>query len=228
MKKQHMKHALSIVNHELKSQLFGIKVYAQLLEKRITKNEITQLLPYVQKINTSVDALSFAVSDFIDYIRISENVYSLTQDFVQIDEVLQQITKLIRALFPNAKITTKGKTTQPVFIDRNKIEKVIYVLMTNAAMYSLSPANIDILISQSKKNITVEVADKGFGIDAENLKKLGEAFFSVPLKNYKERIGLGLFLAKKIIDMHHGKLQIKSVLGKGSRFIFSLPINPSF
>lgn len=213
---------LSIVNHELKSQLFGIKAYAQLLKKNISKLNDKKLLGYAQRIDVQIDKLSYALSDFIDYIKITDKTYSLNQEFVFIDEVITQGVKIFSSLFPEVPIKIEGKTSREVFADRNKVDKVLYALLANATQYSINP-KIIISITQLPKGIEVAIKDNGIGIAKEYLAKIFDPFFSIPLNGYKERAGLGLFVAKKIIEKHGGKLTLENYSGKGSVFSFFLP-----
>ncbi|MDE2589750.1 MAG: HAMP domain-containing histidine kinase [Patescibacteria group bacterium] len=214
---------ISIINHELKSQLFGIKAYAQLLEKNIQKLNNAKLLGYAQRVDMQVDKLSYALSDFIDYIKISEKIYSLNQEFVSIDEVVTQTIKIFTSLFPEIRIKMQGKTSREVFADRNKLDKVLYALLTNAVTYSTNTPKITIMLFQSAKGVEVTVEDNGIGIAKEYESKIFNPFFSIPLEGYKERSGLGLFIAKKIIEMHGGKLKVESQPKRGSTFTCFLP-----
>ncbi|MDE2026714.1 MAG: HAMP domain-containing histidine kinase, partial [Patescibacteria group bacterium] len=180
---------ISIINHELKSQLFGIKAYAQLLEKNIQKLNNDKLLGYAHRVDVQVDKLSYALSDFIDYIKITDKAYSLNQEFISIDEIVVQAVKIFSSLFPDTNIRVQGKTEREVFADRNKLDKVLYALLTNALMYSTNTPKIKIVLSQVSKGVNVSIEDHGMGIEKEYRSKLFDPFFAIPLEGYKERTG---------------------------------------
>ena len=214
---------INVVNHELKSRLFSIKVYTQLLEKNILKINNQKLLAYAEKVDTQIDKLSYALSDFIDYIKITDKTYALNQEFLFIDDVIAQTVKIFLSLYPKAKIKVVGKTTREIFADRNKLDKVLYTLLINACIYTVKTPKIKIHLSQLAKGIEVTVEDNGIGIKKTFMAKIFDPFYSIPLDGHKQRAGLGLFVAKEIIDRHGGKIRTTSTTPKGSTFTFSLP-----
>ena len=214
---------INIINHDLKSQLFSIKAYAQLLEKYTEKTSNTKLLTYAKRIDAQVDKLAYALSDFIDYIKITDKNYTLLQEFFLVDIVVAQTIIIFKSLFPDAQISVKGKTTREVFADKNKIEKVLYALFINAVMYTKRSPKILVILEQQPKGIKTLVKDNGLGIDKKEVQKIFNPFYFIPLADHKERAGLGLFVAKKIIEKHGGTMHVESKIGKGSEFSFFLP-----
>ena len=220
---QQAKH-LTIISHELKSKLFGIKEYAQLLEKRLIPLQDPKLLSYIQKIDTRLDTFSYTLSDLLDYLRIQEASLSINPEFFKLDEVLTDVVKVVKEIFPDAKIILEGNCTKEVFADRNKIERVCFSLLHNASMYTKEVPDITMLLQETDKEISIAIVDKGIGIPQEHLQHLFQAFFTVPLKEYKDRIGLSLFVAKNVLELHKGWIRAESTEGEGATFTFGLPV----
>jgi len=215
--------SLSFFSHEIKSQLFGIKAYAQLLERYSVKTQNAKSEEYAKRITLQVDKVSHAISDFIDFLRITNDSYSIMPEFLSIDDVVKQVVKVFSPLFLSGSIAIIGATAKKVIADRAKLEKVLYSILTNAAVYAKDNPKITIFLKDEAKGVSISVEDNGIGIKKSQLDKIFQPFYYVPIKNHGERIGLGLFVAKKIIQKHGGRISVASVEGKGSTFTLFLP-----
>jgi two-component system phosphate regulon sensor histidine kinase PhoR len=113
-----------------------------------------------------------------------------------------------------------------IFADPVHIENIIMNLLENALKYSQDKPFIEIRTHNEGKNLVIEVEDKGIGIAKKDIKKIFNEFYRVPHGNRHDTkgFGLGLGYVKKIVSLHHGNINVKSELGKGSTFIVSLPI----
>lgn len=131
-----------------------------------------------------------------------------------------------QALKQNAILHKRGKLIQPV-VDPEKIRIVVENLVSNASKFSPATADVEVTLEQRKDDILISVADQGFGIADEDTEKLFKKFSRVSntatIKT--EGTGLGLYLAKRIVMMHGGEINVKSVLGKGTTFTVQLPNN---
>ena len=121
----------------------------------------------------------------------------------------------------------KPKTKLPkVKVDKFRIGQVLDNLLSNAVDFNKEKGNIDVSIKIQGKEIITAIRDTGIGIPKEKLPELFTEFFrfSGPLVQASKGAGLGLFIAKYIVENHKGKISVESQLGKGSTFSFSLPI----
>jgi len=109
---------------------------------------------------------------------------------------------------------------------------VLEILVDNALKYNVKNGEVRIRIDpmEGKPFILISVEDTGIGISREDLSRLFTKFFrsKAALKGQTSGIGLGLYLAKNIIDGHGGKIWVKSALGRGTIFTFSLPMDPDY
>lgn len=118
-------------------------------------------------------------------------------------------------------------TSDLIKADDVHITNVIFNLLDNAIKYCKSTPIISISTENKGNNILVTIEDNGIGIAKEHLNQIFERFFRVPTGNVHDvkGFGLGLSYVKKIIDIHKGTIKVESTLGKGTRFIVSLPLN---
>jgi two-component system phosphate regulon sensor histidine kinase PhoR len=110
--------------------------------------------------------------------------------------------------------------------DELRIEQVLVNIISNAIKYTPKDPFIEIRTHNDSKNIVIEVEDNGIGIAKRDIKKIFNEFYRVQHGNRHDTkgFGLGLGYVKKIVSLHHGNINVKSELGKGSTFIVSLPI----
>jgi signal transduction histidine kinase len=115
--------------------------------------------------------------------------------------------------------------TYPVKADQERLREVITNLVDNAVKYT-KEGSIDISLEGNKNTVTVKIHDTGMGIPAEEQKHLFEKFYRVNNTMTREQsgTGLGLYIARSLIEMYGGKIWVESEAGKGSTFAFSLPV----
>jgi signal transduction histidine kinase len=121
---------------------------------------------------------------------------------------------------------------EPFAMDPMRIKLLLEILVDNAIKYNVQNGEVGIRISptQNKHFISVSVQDTGMGIKPEDMSKLFSKFFRSKevMKEQTSGIGLGLYLAKNIVERHGGKIWAQSVVGRGSTFIFTLPTDPAY
>jgi signal transduction histidine kinase len=112
--------------------------------------------------------------------------------------------------------------------DERKIKQILLNLLSNAVKFTPEGGRIELRASQSNSAVEISVSDTGIGISREDQATIFEEFRQVggDYAHKKEGTGLGLTLAKKFVELHGGKIWVESEVGKGSRFIFTLPLNP--
>ena len=108
--------------------------------------------------------------------------------------------------------------------DKDKIEQVLYNLVSNSIKYGKRGGTTTVSCHQGKTSCFVNVKDDGIGIAEKNIKRLFERFYRVDKSRSREQggTGLGLAIVKHIVEAHNQKITVKSELGKGTRFTFSI------
>lgn len=113
-----------------------------------------------------------------------------------------------------------------VFFDRDKLEKVLYNLISNAFKFTAQGGTIEVMVKQKRSSVRISVKDNGEGIQKEYLDKIFDRFYEIPKQKShikaKSGSGIGLAIAKNIVDLHKGELRVISELGKGSKFTLEL------
>jgi len=228
---------LANMSHELRTPLNVILGYAQLLS--FDKNLLPEYQEYLQSIRRSGSHLLTLINDVLDLSKIEAGHLTLDASTFNLPELMQSLWEMFR-LRTNAKGLefTLELAEVPTFIttDLNKLRQVVINLLSNAVKFTESGTitlrvNLAEHISDqrtaSKPSLVlwVEVEDTGVGIATEELDTIFEAFSQASAgKRSVEGTGLGLTISQKFVQLMGGSLQATSVVGRGSRFSFWIPV----
>ena len=227
----------SNLNHEFMTPINVMSSSLQLLENKLLKDEFQSFDDYlkVQKINQILKLLNKnllrmtklsknftlsleAKSNNIKLIYSNEDIVKFTRDIC--DEINNYIEFSNFALIFKTNIESKI-----ISFDKTIISKILLNLISNAIKYSPQYIKILVNIKCTKRYINISVEDFGIGIDESRLNSIFNTFSDLDNRFTKinEGMGLGLALCKSLIEIHNGKITVKSTLGKGSKFTISLP-----
>lgn len=216
---------IGIASHELKTPLTTIKALTQILQKKSLKTNDEETSRFLSKMDVQLDKLTYLINDLLDISKIQTGKLGLKVEPFDITDLIQETVEEIQRI-SDKKIIVRGITHKEILGDRDRIYQVIVNLLTNAIKYSPNHSTITVDIENNKKEVIVSVSDKGIGIPIENHDKVFERFFRVngPKGETYPGLGVGLYISSEIIKRHSGKIWLRSKLGKGSTFYFSLPI----
>jgi signal transduction histidine kinase/ligand-binding sensor domain-containing protein/AraC-like DNA-binding protein len=115
--------------------------------------------------------------------------------------------------------------TKYIFFDSDKIEKILYNLISNAIKYTPNNGHIQVSINEKERYLVVSVRDSGIGVNEEDKKQIFDNFYQAPVKGFDNTYGtgIGLYLTKEFVQLHGGEISLVSQLGKGSEFEFTIP-----
>lgn len=215
---------LSIASHELKTPITSLKASLQLLE-RMKDNPSVKMLPrLVEQANRSMDKISALVEDLLNVSRANESQLKLNKKDFDIVELLENCCNHIRAA-GKYQIEISGVKPLIVNADEHAIDQVITNLVNNAVKYAPGSLTIRINITVEDGYAKISVSDSGPGIPEDKLPHLFERYYQVNASGYyNSGLGLGLYICSEIIKKHNGKIGVKSKLGQGSTFYFTLPL----
>lgn len=220
---------ISVASHQLRTPLTAIRWFREM----ITDNEKTEPLTpkqkkYLEKIEDSSVRMLDLVNDLLQVSRLDNKSIELNPVKFSLCDSTKKIVEqvAIRAKDKKQKFNlscTNKKTF--VYCDKTLCEQVIQNLMTNAMKYSAEKSTVKINISDSKDYIKWEIKDNGIGISQEDKSKVFQQFFrsKEATESGADGSGLGLYIAKAIIESSGGSMDYKSTHGKGSTFWFTLP-----
>lgn len=221
---------LSIASHELNTPLTTLKMQIQIMEKRVEKYgvEIAFAPENIHKFLTNagkgVERLIHLVGDMLDISRVSTGRLSLEIKRTDLSQLVRENCDRHMPFLSLAGCTVSMKIDDhlEVDIDRFRIEQVITNLLANAAKYAPG-TSVEVSLKKEKKMIVLCVADKGPGIPELAQAKVFERFERVTEDSSIGGLGLGLYISKEIVELHHGKISVGNTQGGGATFRVELP-----
>lgn len=224
---QFRKEFLGNVSHELKTPLFSIQGYVDiLLDGGIEDTEVNKR--YLEKISSNSDRLIEIVEDLILISQVESNQLKLNITNFSIYELCLEVIESLEVLASKKRIKINIKDEKHIHFlvkgDKQKLYQVIHNLIENAIFYTPNGSKVDIRFFDLEYQILVEISDNGDGIEEIHLPRLFERFYRVDSDRNRKKggSGLGLSIVKKILEAHGHSIKVDSEIGKGTTFSFTL------
>lgn len=221
---------VSMVAHELKNPLAAIEGYLKLIVDGDAGDRLEQFRDCLERVLLRTEALRELVSDLMTLQGIQTGRIELSRAPMALAAVLNDCVTaaMDKAALKDIAIHFDGdETTQPthVLADRNAIASVFANLIDNAIKYTPAGGTVRVTIDQGPDQVAISVADTGIGIAPEHEQAVFEEFFRVRDRHTAAipGTGLGLCVVKHFVELHHGRIFLRSVPGQGSRFDVILP-----
>jgi signal transduction histidine kinase len=224
---------LSNISHDLRTPLAAIITHAEILRDGMLGQLNPKQHDSVSGIVNGGQQLIDMIDEILSYVRGESDQVSLVRTEFSITEVVDQVRMLNQALAAKKRLTIErlnGDDLPPVYADRDKLKHVLGNLIGNAIKFTPDGGRIWIRFSRRGKSgeeLVVEVGDTGRGIARDHYELVFREFAQVDASPSRSHhgTGLGLAIARKLVELHSGRIWVESELGKGSRFFFTVPLN---
>lgn len=224
---KHKDDFISVATHELKTPLTSIKLFSQILRKKVAFFPDGQLASLSSQIDSQADKLINLVRNLLDATKLESGKITFKRDSFSLDNLLKEVVKDIQVIDGQRRIIIESKKGKIIKGDRYRLHQVLTNLLTNAVKHSPESGKIIIKVLPSKDEVLVGVQDFGEGIPKYKQAHLFERFYqahsSSEGKEHFFGTGLGLYISSEIIKSHGGRIWLESEPGKGSIFYFTLP-----
>ncbi len=222
---------ISIVSHELRSPLTSIKGYVDLLITGDLGAIPEEMKDYLSIVSSNANRLAALIDDMLDLSRIETGKLNMSFGKVEIKYLCDFVFLTMKPQVEQKKLQFSVQVEEGLSVsgDQERLQQALTNLVSNAIKYTPNAGSVTIRAHRKNGMVAIDVEDSGLGISPDNQKKLFQKFFRV--KNEKTRniggTGLGLCIAKSIVEAHDGCIELESEEGKGSRFSLTLPVfNP--
>ena len=222
---------VSVVAHQLRTPLSGLKWTLHMLINGDFGELTNEQKVFLMKSYENNERMISLVNDMLAADRIESG--RMKYDLIRIN-VRDLVENVLFEVFANAekrkiKINFNVNSSEQfiVLVDPSKIRAVLQNLLENSIKYTMESGQIDISITKNDSQVIVTIKDNGIGIPKEHQSQIFTRFFRAPnaLKQETNGTGLGLYMVKKIIEQHGGKVWFESVENNGTTFYFSLPLS---
>ncbi|HSW97962.1 MAG TPA: PAS domain S-box protein [Candidatus Saccharimonadales bacterium] len=217
---------ITMASHVLKTPITSMKMYGEILERKIT-DEGQKNLALLTQMNTQTNKLMRVIDELLHADTIMTNHWDVTTKSVDLNKLLTSTVREIQETTTTHKILLTGQVTTHVLLDKKSIRTVLKKLLSNAIKHSPDADKITITVTQNEQYAIIAIQDFGYGIPQGDMPELFQKFYQTKTKQEKhiQGMGLGLYITSEIIKLHHGNIWVQSEVGKGSTFYFSLPLD---
>lgn len=215
------------VSHELRTPISSIKGYAEtLLEGALEDKKNAK--EFVSIIHQDSDRLAKLIEDLLDLSKVESGKHRMAFTAVDIRSIIKRAVSILEGAAKAKKQSIKINTGQelPMALgDEAQLSQVFINLIDNAVKYTPEGGRIEISARSQDGSLHIDVTDTGIGIPDEDIPRIFERFYRVDKARSRELggTGLGLSIVKHIVQAHCGAVQVKSELGRGSTFSFTIP-----
>jgi len=221
---------LANMSHELRTPLNSINGFSEVLYDETFGPLNVKQKQYVNNVLTSGKHLLLLINQILDMAKVEAGKMKLALSNLSTKSLLNELTMLVADMVTKKKIEILIEIAEDlpdIEADELKVKEIMYNLLSNAVKFTPEGGKIGMRADKAGSEIEIVVWDTGVGIASENMGKIFEGFFRVdtPYSRVTEGTGLGLPLSKKLVELHGGKLTVKSEgLNKGTEIRFTLPI----
>jgi signal transduction histidine kinase len=218
----------SDASHELRTPLTVILTNAELLTLH-PERSLAHYQDVVSDIIVETQRLSRLVADLLTLARADQGTAARSLANVDLSEIAITVTRQFEPLAEAKGLRFESSIEPAIFVsgDADRLQQLAVILVDNAIRYT-NTGRVRIEVSRGRGTATLSISDTGLGIAPEHHKRLFERFYRIDTaRSSEDGTGLGLALAKWIVESHHGHIDLVSAPGAGSTFTVSLPLSPA-
>ena len=213
-----LKNSLEDISHQLKTPLTSIMI---MLDNMSDNPEMDKQIreEFIKDCKKEITNINFLVQALLKLAKFDANTIQYHNQTVLVKELIQEAKNKVAVLcdLKNVNIQVQGNDTDAIECDDKWQVEAITNLLKNAIEYSENAGKIEVNYTQNKLYTQIEIRDYGKGIDSGDLPHIFERFYK-GINSSKDSVGIGLALAKKIIEKNNGNVLVESELGKGTTF----------
>ncbi len=215
---------VSLVSHEFKTPLSIIKASSDIL--KLYSENLTDadfLVSQLEKVDKAIIRMTSLINSTLNLSKLETGKLEFNPSLFSIESVLNETIDKFKDLHKEAEIKTNILITEFFNGDKGLIDQIFTNLIGNAIKYAGDNPKIIIEAYTSSKGHVITILDNGIGIDDKDLQRLFTKFFRAKNSIGIAGTGIGLYLVKKFIDLHHGEIKVISKVNRGTKFTITLP-----
>jgi signal transduction histidine kinase len=223
---RHKSEFLANMSHELRTPLNAIIGFSELLLEKMAGGLTPKQSEYLQDILASGKHQLSLINDVLDLSKVEAGRLELDRSTFSVSKAIGDAVALVRARATQHRIAV-GEHLEPelgqIDADQRKVKQVLVNLLSNAVKFTPDGGRVDVRARRENGEVFVAVTDTGTGMSPDELRLIFREFGQTSSARGHEGTGLGLALAKRIVELHGGRIWAESEAGRGSTFTFTLP-----
>ncbi len=222
--KQNRQSFMNMITQDIRSPLMSSDLLIEIVSSQAQENNDEKSLVATERLRRTYSKVVMLIEDLL-LLEKGETQLNLDLGVADLDKLCASAveTVLPQAKSKGIKVTVSVEAEQ-VIVDKLRLEQVLNNLLSNAIRFTDGGGTVSIVSEKSSEAIKVSIQDSGCGIPADEISQLFDKFFQSSNSTDGKGFGLGLSIAKMIVENHEGKIGVKSEVGKGSPFWFTLPL----
>lgn len=218
---------LSVLSHELKAPLNAIEGYLRMMQERQLGNSLDDYASAVERSLQRIESMRHLIMDLLDFTKVSFERHLENMQEISLNDLVSMaiVTVSPYAIHKDISFKTDIRHCGKIWADPNDFEIILNNLISNAVKYNRTGGTVTVTVDCNEDDFTISVADTGIGMNPDEREMLFEEFSRI--KNEKTRnisgSGLGLSIVKKVVELYHGVIEVKSEPERGSVFTVMIP-----
>lgn len=219
---------VSMASHELKTPVTSLKGFTQVLQRRLRRSADPQTLLFLDRMDEQLTRLTRLIGDLLDVSKMETGVLAFQQTRFELDALVSETMENVQAATSTHQLRIEGETQATIWGDRDRLGQVMINLLVNAIKYSPQAELVSVRLKHKGEYAEVAVQDYGIGIAPEYQARIFDQFYQIaqPRESTYPGLGIGLYIARTLVERHGGRLWLESSEGGGSTFYFTLPLAP--
>lgn len=225
--KDNIKGLISDISHQTKTPIANIRLYAELLEERLSTGENIQETEMIRQIQKQAEKLEFLIQSLTKMSRLETNILEVCPARQPVSGLMHKVQEEIlpKAQGKDIRVLVDDEVDFHACFDMKWTSEALYNLADNAVKYSPAGSEIRIFAKEYEIYGSICIMDRGMGISEEEIPKIFGRFYRSPGVQQEEGVGIGLYLAREILRKENGYIKVTSRPGEGSTFAAYLPKN---
>jgi len=216
------------VSHELRTPLATTRYFITAVRGQAKDAGETRQKEYLGLIEDNLDRLTRLIDNLLDFSKMEVGRFELKKERADLLSIARKAIEALRKKGEEKEIALELLSPEklpPTYLDQDRLTQVVTNLVDNAIKYTPRGGSVSVEAKRGDGNLLLSVRDTGIGIRVADQKKLFEKFRQLNPNPHQEKgVGLGLAIVKEIVELHKGKIWVKSQEGRGSTFTISLPV----
>jgi signal transduction histidine kinase len=219
---------ISILAHDLRSPFTVLLGLSEFLVENLHKYNIDEIEESLINLNKSAQSTFALLEDLLKWARMHSGKIQFNPQKLNFSEICKDFLEIFKPSADSKNITFNCLIIEEtsIWADSDMFKAILRNIFSNAIKFTNKDGQIDIHSKKNQKDVTITISDTGIGITSDNLKKLFDISQIRSTKGTNEEggSGLGLVLCKEFVEKNGGKIWVESEYGKGSKFIFTMPV----